>query len=437
MPSRRHFLASLAALGAAHPLRSQPPSEGPVRPPLARRERLRAAALPPPAVPSLESLQGKIKITDLKITPVSAGAHTPYVFVRVLTDAGVTGLGEATLEYKPEAVMGALRDLRDFLVGKDPTMIEHLWQSIYRLSFYRGGPALTSALGGVDIALWDIKGKLAGEPVWKLLGGPTRERIRVYTHFGGNTPAETAEQAKRLVAAGFRALKTSPHGAFEMVEGPRKIHEIVEHLKAAREAVGDDVDLMFDAHGDLYPSVSIQVAKEIEPLHFLWLEEPALPENGDAMKKIAEETTVPLATGERLFTVWGFREVLEKGIADVIQPDVVHAGGISQLKKIAAMAEAYYVSLAPHNPLSPVSTAACLNLDAAIPNFLIQEMVHGNPDRASLVTEPIERVVEGYVELTKKPGLGVELNDEAVQRLGYKHSGFPEVYRKDGSVGEN
>ncbi len=270
-----------------------------------------------------------------------------------------------------------------------------------------------------------------------MLGGPTRERIRVYTHFGGATPAETAEQAKKLVAAGFRALKTAPNGAYEMVEGPRKIHQIVEHLKAAREAVGDDVDLMFDAHGDLYPAVSVQVAKEIEPLHLLWLEEPALPENADAMKKIADETTVPIATGERLFTVWGFREVLEQGIADVIQPDVVHAGGISQLKKIAGMAEAYYVTLAPHNPLSPVSTAACLQLDAAIPNLLIQEMVYGLSDRASLITEPIEKVTDGYVGLPKKPGLGVELNEEAVKRLGYKRSGFPEVYRKDGSVGEN
>jgi galactonate dehydratase len=390
----------------------------------------------------LESLQGKIRITDLKITPVSAGAHTPYVFVQVLTDAAVTGLGEATLEYKPEAVMGALKDLRDFLVGKDPTMIEHLWQAIYRLSFYRGGPVLNSALGGIDIALWDIKGKLLGEPIWKLLGGPTREKIRVYTHFGGGTPAETAEQAKRLVAAGFRALKTGPGGvsgggAYNMVEGPREIHRMVDHLKAAREAVGDDVDLMFDAHGDLYPALSVQVARELQPLHLLWIEEPALPENADAMKKIADETTVPIATGERLFTIWGFREVLEKGIADVLQPDMVHAGGISQLKKIAGMAEAYYVAIAPHNPLSPVSTTACLHLDAAIPNFLIQEMVYGNPDRASLVKEPIEKVTDGYVALPKKPGLGVELNEEAVKRLGYKRSGFPEEYRRDGSVGEN
>ncbi len=445
MPSRRNFLAGLATLGVGFPLRSLAAVRGPRRPtsdstgrqPLLERERLRASALASPAATSLESLQGKVRITELKIIPVSAGAHTPYVFVHILTDAGVAGLGEATLEYKPESVMGALKDLRSFLIGKDPTMIEHLWQSIYRLSFYRGGPVLNSALGGMDIALWDIKGKLLGEPIWKLLGGPTRERIRVYTHFGGHTPSESAEQAKKLVAAGFRALKTAPNGAFEMVEGPRKIHEIVEHLKATREAVGDNVDLMFDAHGDLYPSVSSQLARELEDLHLLWIEEPALPENVDAMKKVKEKTSVPIATGERLFTIWGFREVLEKGIADVIQPDVVHAGGISQLKKIAAMAEAYYVALAPHNPLSPVSTAACLHLDAAIPNFLIQEMVYGNPKRSSLVTESLERVADGYVELPRKPGLGVELNEDVIQRLGYKPSGFPEIYRQDGSVGEN
>ncbi len=440
MSSRRDFLSGLAALSGQYVASAASP---PVRE--ARRFAPASACEAEGAdavSSSFESLQGKIKITDIKITPVSAGAHTPYVFVQVITDAGVTGLGEATLEYKPEAVMGALRDLRDFLLGKDPSMIEHIWQAIYRLSFYRGGPVLNSALGGIDIALWDIKGKLLGEPIWKLLGGPTRERVRVYTHFGGRTPAESAEQAKRLVAAGFRALKTAPNGAYgggayEMLEGPRNIHDIVDHLKAAREAVGDDVDLMFDAHGDLYPALSVQVAKELEPLRLLWIEEPALLENADAMKKIADETAVPIATGERLFTVWGFREVVEKGIADVLQPDAVHAGGISQLKKIAALAEAHYVALAPHNPLSPVSTAACLQLDAAIPNFLIQEMVFGNPERASLVKEPIEKVTDGYVELPKKPGLGVDLNMEAVKKLGYKPSGFPERYRKDGSVGEN
>lgn len=425
MSSRRHFLAGLAALGAGVPLRSH---AGPSP---------RPRVAPAMAAASLESLQGKIRITDLEIIPVSAGAHTPYVFVRVRTNEGVTGLGEATLEYKPESVMGALEDLRDFLIGKDPTMIEHLWQAIYRLSFYRGGPVLNSALGGIDIALWDIKGKLLGEPIWKLLGGPVREKIRAYTHIGGKTPEETAKRAKDRVAAGFRALKAGRSGAFEMVEGPRRIHDVIEHLRAARQAVGDDVDLMFDAHGDLYPSVSAGVAREIEELHLLFLEEPALPENADAMKKIADETTVPIATGERLFTIWGFREVLEKGIADVVQPDVVHAGGISQLKKIAAMAEAYYAAVAPHNPLSPVSTAACLHVDAAIPNFLVQEMVYGNPDRSSLVNEQIEKVSDGYVELPMKPGLGVELNEEAIKRLGYKRSGFPEVYRKDGSVGEN
>jgi galactonate dehydratase len=419
MPSRRRFLSGAAALGGGLLF-----GDG--------------SAPGAPAPPTLESLRGKIRITEVKITPVTVpGTHTPYVFVHLMTDAGVTGLGEATLEYKPESVMGALKDLRDFLIGKDPTMIEHLVQAIYRLSFYRGGPVLNSAMGGIDIALWDIKGKLLGEPIWKLLGGPVREKIRVYTHFGGRTPAETAEQARKKVAEGHRALKAGPHGAYEMIEGPKKLHEMVAHLKAAREAVGEEVDLMFDAHGDLYPAVSASLAQEIEELHVLFLEEPALPENADAMKKIADETSIPIATGERLFTLWGFREMLEKGIADVIQPDMVHAGGITQLKKIAAMAEAYYVAVAPHNPLSPVSTAACLQLDAAIPNFLIQEFVSGNPDRASLVNEPIEQVKEGYVELPTKPGLGVELNEEVVKRLGYQHKGFPEVYRKDGSVGEN
>jgi galactonate dehydratase len=381
-----------------------------------------------PAEPSLASLRSKVKITEPIITPVSAGAHMPCVFARVVSDAGGTGLGEATLEYKPKAVMGALKEVRDFLIGKDPTLIEHLWQAIHRLGFYRGGPVLNFTLGGIDIALWDIKGKL--------LGGPVREKIRVYAHLRGKTPSETAEHAKQLVAAGFRALKTGSRGPYEMVEGLRKIHELVEHLKAAREAVGDDIDLMLDAHGYLYPAVSVEIAKELEPLHLLWTEEPALPENADAMKNIAAETAVPIAAGEHLYAVWGFREVLGKGTADIIPPHRVHVGGISQVKRIAAIAEAYYVAVAPHNPLSPVATAACLQLDAAIPNFLVQEMVRGLPHRASLVQEPIEQVTDGYVELRKKPGLGVELDEEAIKRPGYKHTGFPQVYRKDGSVGE-
>lgn len=427
MQSRRIFLKYLSTAPAAVPLYESlfPAGHG------------SAAMAESDQSSSVYSLAGKAKITDLQIIPITVpNTRATYVYVQVLTDAGVKGLGEATLEGKPEATIGALRDLRDFLIGKDPTMIEHLWQAMYRFSFYRGGPVLTSALGGIDVALWDIKGKLLGEPIWKLLGGPTRERIRVYTELGDEYPDRGPNRARQLVSLGFRGLKAFPQGAFEMVEGPAKIHRIVEGLKAVRQAVGNEVSLMFDAHGDLYPAVSWQVAREIEELHLLWIEEPALPENVDAMKKVKEKTSVPIATGERLFTIWGFRELMEKGIVDVIQPDMVHSGGISQLKKIAAMAEAYYVAVAPHNPLSPVTTAACLHLDAAIPNFLIQEMVYGLPGRTAIINEPIEHVTDGYVDLPKKPGLGVELNEEVIRQYKYKHSSFEEVYRADGSVGE-
>lgn len=428
MRSRRVFLKHLSVGGAAFSLydgtlRDAQADAG------ARGQGLRAP---------LDSLAGKVKITDLNIVPVTLpNMPNTYVFVEVLTNAGVTGLGEATLEGKPEATMGALRDLRPFLIGKDPTMIEHLWQAIYRFSFYRGGPILTSALGGIDIALWDIQGKLLGVPVWKILGGPVRDRIRVYTHLGDEYPDRGAGRARELVSLGFRALKAFPQGSFEMVEGPSKIHKIVASLKSIRQAVGDDVDLMFDAHGDLYPSVSWQLARELEELHLLWIEEPTLPEDVDAMKKVEEKIGVPIAAGERLFTIWGFRELLEKGIVDIVQPDIVHAGGISQAKKIAAMAEAYYVAVAPHNPLSPVATAACLHLDAAIPNFLIQEVVYGLPARNAIVNESIESVTDGHVELPTKPGLGVELNHAVIRKYGYRHPEFEEVYRADGSVGEN
>jgi len=428
MRSRRAFLKRLSVSGAAYPLYDR------LVPDL-RGEALNAEH---GGSASLASLAGKVKITDLQIIPVTLpNARNTYVFVEILTDAGVKGLGEATLEGKPEATMGALRDLRHFLIGKDPTMIEHVWQAIYRFSFYRSGPVLSSALGGIDIALWDIQGKLLGVPIWKLLGGPTRERIRVYTHLGDEYPDRGAGRARELVAIGFRALKTFPQGSYEMVEGPSKIHKIVANLKGIREAVGENVDLMFDAHGDLYPSVSWQLARELEELHLLWIEEPTLPEDLDAMKKVQEKISVPIAAGERLFTIWGFRELLEKGIVDVVQPDIVHAGGISQVKKIAAMAEAHYVAVAPHNPLSPVATAACLHVDAAIPNFLIQEVVYGLSARNAMVNEPIERVSDGYIELPRKPGLGVELNHDIIRQYGYRHPEFEEVYRPDGSVGEN
>ena len=421
MPSRRRFLQ--AVTGGI-----------PVLSLIARR----LLAVDSESKTALDELPTQARIRDVTTAVVSAGAHTPYVYVRIHTDLGVTGLGEATLEYKPEAVVGAIQDVRPFLKGKDATQIEHLWQAIYRLSFYRGGPVLNSALGGIDMALWDLRGKLLTEPIYKLLGGPTRTKIRVYTHFGGDTPEEFAENARKKVDEGFRALKSGPGGVFEMVEGPRAIHQIVKKFQAAREAVGDEVDLMFDAHGDLYPAVAAQVAKELEPLHLLFLEEPTLPENADAMERIARETTLPVATGERLYTVWGFREVLEKGIADVIQPDMVHAGGISQLKKIAGMAEAYYVAVAPHNPLSPVATAACLHLDAAIPNFLIQEVVTGNREqRRELVTRDIEKPRDGYVELPPGPGLGLELDRDGLEKYPYEPQGFPLQYRRDGSVGEN
>jgi galactonate dehydratase len=297
-------------------------------------------------------------------------------------------------------------------------MIEHIWQATYRRSFRGGGPAFNAALGGIDVALWDIRGKLLGEPIWKLLGGPLREKIRVYTHFGGRTPAETAEQAERLVATGFRALKMVPHVPNGRAWGSQPVREIPRHLHAARQAVGADVDLMVDANG-FSLALAPEAARELEALHLLWVEEPALPEHTEALRRISEETSLPIATGQHLYTLWGFREVFQKEIAAVIQPDMVHAGGISQLRKIAIMAEAYYVAMAPHNALSPVTTAACLHLDAAIPNFLIQEVVHGNHDRASVLNEPVEKVTDGHIPLPTRPGLGVELDEATVTRLGY------------------
>lgn len=358
-----------------------------------------------------------MKITALK--PILAdGGHRIFVFVKVETDQpGLHGWGEASLEGKPRAVAGCIEDMETMIRGEDPRRVEHCWQILYRSGFWRLGVIGLSALSGIDQALWDIKGKEAGKPIYDLLGGRVRDKVRMYTHFGGNTPEAMAADALAKKEKGWTAVKTVPVPLTRILDGPPVLKAAEASLRATREALGDDTDILLDLHGRLTPQMAIQYGKCFEDYHPLFLEEPAQAENPRAMARIARALTTPIATGERLFTRWGFREILEEEAASLLQPDTCHAGGISEVRRIAAMAEVYYAGLAPHNPYGPVSTAACVHVDFAAPNFVIQEMV--DPDTApaamELVKDPLP-VVDGHILPPDRPGLGVEVDEEACAR---------------------
>ncbi|HEU4754235.1 MAG TPA: galactonate dehydratase, partial [Armatimonadota bacterium] len=286
---------------------------------------------------------------------------------------------------------------------------------------------------GIEQAMWDLLGKSLGVPVYQLLGGACRDRIRMYAHCGGATPEEAAAAARQRVAEGYTALKTGI-GRFpaRILETPAFVEECAARFAAMREAVGPGIDLAIDFHGQVSPALAIRLAQALEPYHPMFIEEPCLPENVDTLVTVARSTSIPIATGERLFTKWAFREVLEKQAAAVVQPDLCHAGGILEGKKIAAMAECYYAAVAPHNPLGPISLAACLQLDACIPNFLVQEQV----SLGEGYLREAFRVVDGYIPLPTGPGLGIELDDEAVAALEGHDWKSPRVYHEDGSVGD-
>lgn len=397
-----------------------------------------------------------MKITDLKTILAGqsqkegggGGAGRNWVIVKVETSDGTNGYGEATLEGRERTMETAVLELRRYLIGKDPTEIERHWQSMYRYTFWKGGAVLASALSGVEQALWDILGKSLGCPVYKLLGGACRDKIRVYTHVSGTTPQELAENARRLVKKeGFTALKLLTEGANEYdvttlpehgdVMPRRPVRETLARVEATRNAVGEKVDIMLDAHGRLDPRTAIILATELQRYNILFFEEPIPPENVKALARVCRAARVPIATGERLYTKYDFARVFEENAIDVIQPDVCHAGGILECKKIAAMAECHYVTVAPHNPNGPVGSLAALHLDACTPNFLIQEMIR--PDRAARrANAPIERsrVEAGYVALPDAPGLGVELDESRLDASSFRESDLPLVHYDDGSVAD-
>jgi galactonate dehydratase len=359
-----------------------------------------------------------MKITAIK--PIFAqGENRVFVFVKVETDQpGLIGWGEASLEGKPRAVAGCLLDMEPMILGMDPRNVEHCWQILYRSAFWRMGIIGLSAISGIDQALWDIKGKELGRPVYELLGGKVRDKVRMYTHFGGATPDAMAEDAASKVAKGWTAVKTVPVPITNIVDGLAVQKRAEAGLRAVREAVGDEIDILLDMHGRVTPQMAIQYARRFEPYAPFFMEEPAQAENPAAMAAIARATTIPIATGERLLTRWGFREILETGAASILQPDTCHAGGISEIRRIGAMAEVYYAGMAPHNPYGPVSTAACVQVDFAMPNFVIQEMVDPDTSPISMlefVVEPLQ-VVDGHILPPTKPGIGVEVDEAACMR---------------------
>jgi galactonate dehydratase len=364
----------------------------------------------------------------LKVTRLETFLVKPrWLFLKVHTNAGIVGLGEPILEGRAKTCAEAVKEIEPYLVGKDPRQVVHHWQAIYRHAFYRGGPILTSALSGIDQALWDIKGKALGVPVYELLGGPTRRRVRVYAHAG------SPQNVKALLAKGFTAFKTgvAKRRPARYVESPAAVHYAAEKFAELRKAVGDDADLAIDFHGAISPALAKVLIKALEPHEPMFIEEPVQCQNHDIMAEIARGTHLPIATGERVFTKWGFREVLEKKAATILQPDLCHAGGITEVRLIAGMAEAYYATIAPHNPLGPISLAAGVQLAASIPNFLCQEQVTLGD---GYLKKPFV-LRDGYIDLPTGPGLGIELDEDAVaSKVGHDWRNREEYDADDGSA---
>ncbi|MDD3334072.1 MAG: galactonate dehydratase [Eubacteriales bacterium] len=366
-----------------------------------------------------------------------------WLILKVYTDEGITGVGEPILECRAHSCAAAVQEIGQNILGEDPRRVEALWQRMYRSSFYRGGPIAMSAITGIEMALWDIKGKALGVPVYELLRGAVRDKIRMYTHVkavaikGGNTIDEMCALArKRLADWGMTALKYSIIAPISPIIGREEMKPHIERFAAVRDTIGDAVDLAIDFHGRVSPANAPRLIDALAPYHPLFIEEPVLPDNVDEMVDISRRTNVPLAAGERLFTRWGYRELIEKQAVRVLQPDLCHVGGIFEARKIAAMGEVYHMSIAPHNPLGPISLAACLQLDACTPNFLVQEFP-GHPEGWDLGQELLQEpftIQNGYIDLPKKPGLGVELNDAALEALkddGWRKNQF--VTYEDGS----
>ena len=351
-----------------------------------------------------------------------------WLFLKITTDDGLEGWGEPVVEGRAETVAAAVREAEGLLLNLDAGHIEDIWQILYRGGFYRGGPILSSAMSGIEQALWDIKGKSLGVPVYDLLGGPVRERIRVYSWIGGDRPADVVAAAKEKAAQGYSAIKMNGTEELDYLDSYEKLDAAVSRVGAIRDALGPKFDIAVDFHGRVHQAMARILMKELECFRLLFIEEPVLIENLDVLKELRRHTVTPIATGERNYTRWGFKEILQSGAVDIIQPDLCHAGGILEVKKIAAMAECYDVAVAPHCPLGPIALAASLQLDYGTPNAVIQEQslgIHYNQG-ADLLDYLNDRSVfeyrDGFVYRNNLPGLGITINEEKVReaaRVGH------------------
>ena len=370
-----------------------------------------------------------MKITDVK-TFQMRGVARNWTFVKVLTDSGIHGWGEGTLENQELAVEQAILTLASrYLEGRDPTQIERHWQVMYRHGFWRGGPVLGSAVSALDQALWDIAGKAYGVPVYKLLGGPVRDRVRVYTH--ANSPEEITHSINDL---GFSAFKCTGWYSRQNVDEHEVVREFKERISKYRELVGPNIDIMYDNSGLSRPQQAIEMMRDVEGFNLYFFEEPCQPDNPDNLRFVRENANVKtqIATGERLYHRWDYRYVLEHQLADIIQPDVCHCFGISELHRIATAAETYYIRIAPHNPNGPIATAASVHVCAAAPNFAMLETIQSSPWHEDVQKTPL-RFNEGYIELPTEPGLGVDLDEDIMKGRPYDPIQFDSRFYSDGS----
>jgi galactonate dehydratase len=378
-----------------------------------------------------------MEITDYELY----GVPPRWLFLKIVTDDGTTGWGEPIVEGHTKTVRAAVEELMDgILLGKSPLRIEDHWQTMYRSGFYRGGPILMSAMAGIDQALWDIKGKQQGEPVYEMLGGASRDRIRLYQWAGGDRPKEIAAEADRLVEAGYTAIKMDASDPLEQVSKPAVTEYIVDRVETVRETVGTDVDIAVDFRGRVSKTMANRLLDRLEPYQLLFIEEPILPENGHLLKSVSHGTTIPIAVGERLYTRWDYRPLFEDNAVDIIQPNISHAGGISEVVNVARMAETYDVVVSPNCTTGPIALAASLQVAAHVPNFLIQDQ--GSKRQKSENTYNYLRnsdgleFKEGHAELLSEPGLGIQIDESEVRKHAKRESvwDYPVWRLNDGSV---
>ena len=381
----------------------------------------------------------------MKITRLTTYAAPPrWLFLKIETDEGLIGWGEPVVEGRAHTVATAVNELSDYLVGKDPLQIEKHWQAMYRGAFYRGGPILMSAIAGVDQALWDIKGKYHDAPIHQLLGGQVRDRIKVYAWVGGDRPADIVSSAQNAVNEGFSATKMNLTEELQVIDHLSKIDDAVERIASLRGAVGNKLDIAVDFHGRVHTPMAKVLIKAIEPCNPLFIEEPVLSEQLETMAQLRRNTHIPIATGERLYSRFDYKNLFTLGAADIIQPDVSHAGGITECKKIAAMAESWDLALAPHCPLGPIALAACLQIDAVSQNAFIQEQSQGihynqSNDLTDYLSDPsVLHFSAGYVDIPQGPGLGIDINEDYVierSKVGHRWHN-PLWQHADGSIAE-